>query len=96
MLIWGADNRQRDRLHGKPDPTQVVNTAELGDRAPNFRQVSLRCCVEQLLSCLVAHQIHAVERRPHGYTRLVPNVSDAVFTTWARAVASLVVSLVVP
>jgi len=37
MLIWGAENRRRDRKYGKPDPDEAIDTSGMGDRAPSFR-----------------------------------------------------------
>ncbi|KAG9029408.1 hypothetical protein FRB95_005363 [Tulasnella sp. JGI-2019a] len=37
VRTWGQENSRRDRVYGKPPSDAIVNTAEFGDRAPNFR-----------------------------------------------------------
>ncbi|KAI0716553.1 MFS general substrate transporter [Earliella scabrosa] len=36
-VSYRLENKRRDRVYGKPDPNATVDTAEMADKAPNFR-----------------------------------------------------------
>ncbi|KAI0760248.1 MFS general substrate transporter [Fomes fomentarius] len=38
-VSYRLENKRRDKLYGKPVPNETVDTAELADKAPNFRYV---------------------------------------------------------
>jgi hypothetical protein len=40
QVSYRRDNRNRDKLYGKPDPEMHVDTSELADKAPTFRYIS--------------------------------------------------------